>query len=367
MTDSYNKFKSTTIYGNLINDTSGTYIANALFKGNVGFNGNINLGSSNSNIYKYDGTLLGQKGDTGPQGDVGPSGYITLGRTGLTGPTGSTGSTGYKGPTGDNGLFGDKGSTGYKGPTGDNGVTGNKGQTGNNGVTGDNGPTGNKGPNGDIGTFSGTIVDLTSTGNITATNLDISGTIHTPYAKLLTGSTITSSYSGSFVEVQQGTGSSITLFDPTTIGLYKNPNASINIYNGTGSNLTISSSSGSVSNGDFSSHALGQDITYGYTTSSTSQTITSWFNQNVFFSNGYGSLRDQLGTYNDLISKPNQEGKNKFGGWKKPIDLSQFIIFAFYHINQNKSRVNEYYIREIIFFNFCELNFLILNISQRRV
>ena len=50
MTDSYNKFKSTTIYGNLINDTSGTYLANALFKGNVGFNGNINLGSS-SNIY----------------------------------------------------------------------------------------------------------------------------------------------------------------------------------------------------------------------------------------------------------------------------------------------------------------------------
>ena len=63
MTDSYNKFKSTTIYGNLINDTSGTYLANALFKGNVGFNGNINLGSSNSNIYKYDGTLfVGQKG-----------------------------------------------------------------------------------------------------------------------------------------------------------------------------------------------------------------------------------------------------------------------------------------------------------------
>ena len=76
MTDSYNKFKSTTIYGNFINDTSGSYIASCNLKGNVIIGGNINL-SNNSNIYKADGTLfVGQKGDTGLQGIQGKSLFI---------------------------------------------------------------------------------------------------------------------------------------------------------------------------------------------------------------------------------------------------------------------------------------------------
>ena len=86
MSLTYNKFKDTTVYGSLINDSSGTYIANASFNGNVGVTGNINLSSSNSNIYKYDGTIfVGQKGDTGLQG--------------LKGDTGLQGIQGLKGDT----------------------------------------------------------------------------------------------------------------------------------------------------------------------------------------------------------------------------------------------------------------------------
>ena len=60
-TYNYNRFRDTTIYGNFVNDSSGSYIADAIFKGNVSFDknimitGNINLGL-NSKIYNNDGT-----------------------------------------------------------------------------------------------------------------------------------------------------------------------------------------------------------------------------------------------------------------------------------------------------------------------
>ena len=76
--------------------------------------------------------------------------------------------------------------------------------------------------------------DLTCNGK-----LDINGTIHMPYVKLLTGQTITSNFSGYFVEVQQGAGSSVSLFSSNALGIYNSPNALINIYNATGSSLTL--------------------------------------------------------------------------------------------------------------------------------
>ena len=120
MSLTYNRFKDTTIYGNFINDSSGAYIANALFKGNVKVTGNINLNSSNSNIYKYDGTLfVGQKGDQGIQGIQGIQGL--KGDTGLQGVKGDTGLQGIQGVKGDTGL---QGIQGVKGDTGLQGIQG---------------------------------------------------------------------------------------------------------------------------------------------------------------------------------------------------------------------------------------------------
>lgn len=60
--ESFNKFRDTTIYGNLLNDSSGSsYIALTTLKGNVNINGNINLTSSTSKIYNSDGTLFGNE------------------------------------------------------------------------------------------------------------------------------------------------------------------------------------------------------------------------------------------------------------------------------------------------------------------
>ena len=58
------------------------------------------------------------------------------------------------------------------------------------------------------------------------------------YAALLTGQTITSDKSGYFIQVNQGTGNSISLFGSNTLG-YVGPIQYITIYNNTGSNLNV--------------------------------------------------------------------------------------------------------------------------------
>ena len=61
----------------------------------------------------------------------------------------------------------------------------------------------------------------------------------TPYANIRTGNTITSNYSGYFMEVLPGNGNMITVFDSSTFGLYGNPNARMVIYNGTMNDLQV--------------------------------------------------------------------------------------------------------------------------------
>ena len=67
----YNKFKDTTIYGRFINDSSGSFIADASFNGNVNLvkslniNGNIYLGvdskiySNGTEIFSFNNIRIG--------------------------------------------------------------------------------------------------------------------------------------------------------------------------------------------------------------------------------------------------------------------------------------------------------------------
>ena len=99
-----------------------------------------------------DGTLKGEKGDTGatgPKGDKGDTG--AQGPKGLKGDTGATGPKGDKGDPGEQGPKGLKGDTGATGPKGDKGDTGATGATGPKGDKGDPGEQGPQGLKGDTG------------------------------------------------------------------------------------------------------------------------------------------------------------------------------------------------------------------------
>ena len=84
-----------------------------------------------------DGTLKGEKGDTGATGPKGDKGD-----TGAQGPKGLKGDTGATGPKGDKG---DTGATGATGPKGDKGDPGEQGPQGLKGDTGATGPKGSDG------------------------------------------------------------------------------------------------------------------------------------------------------------------------------------------------------------------------------
>lgn len=92
--------------------------------------------------------------------------------SGTAGPTGPTGVDGTTGPTGTDGATGATGPTGSEGATGADGATG---PTGADGVTGATGPTG-------TATYSGptfiTPVQLTTTDNVSWTDIDVSA--HVP-------------------------------------------------------------------------------------------------------------------------------------------------------------------------------------------
>ena len=152
MSLTYNKFKDTTIYGNFINDSSGAYIANALFKGNLVVTQDI---SCNGNIY---GNCMDASNNYLRLVDASNT-YMKLGS--------------------------------------------------------------------DI------------SGNIIGNNVSISGSLKTPYASFTTGQTISSNYAGNFIEVLEGSGNTVTLFDSSTFGLHSDLNTSMTLYNGTGSDLII--------------------------------------------------------------------------------------------------------------------------------
>ena len=129
----FNKFKSTTIYGNFNNSD---YPDNSV-QASAHFQRNLYVGSTGctGNIY-VNGLLLGM---TGPQGFTGPMGLIgptgPKGQDGITGPTGPKGQDGINGTNGSNGSNGINGTNGSAGPQGPQGPQGFQGPQGNNGVS----------------------------------------------------------------------------------------------------------------------------------------------------------------------------------------------------------------------------------------
>ena len=154
------------------------------------------------------GFSLRFQGATGPRGPAGPAGGPT-GATGATGNNGATGAAGAAGATGASGPQGPQGPQGPAGATG-TGATGPQGPTGatGTGATGPQGPqgpvgatgtgatgatgtgaTGPQGATGATGSFSGNlttnvngqgysisnVATISTTGNITANNVSITG------------------------------------------------------------------------------------------------------------------------------------------------------------------------------------------------
>ena len=124
------------------------------------------------------GYSLRFQGATGPRGPAGPAG----------GPTGATGAAGNNGASGLTGSTGPQGPQGPQGPVGATG-TGATGATGPQGPTGASGPQGPQGATGATGSFSGNlttnvngqgysisnVATISTTGNITANNVSITG------------------------------------------------------------------------------------------------------------------------------------------------------------------------------------------------
>lgn len=125
-------------------------------------------------------------GPTGTQGPTGPTGASVTGATGpsVTGPTGTTGPEGTTGPTGFTGATG--ASSTVTGPTGSGGAQGSTGPTGMTGATGASSTV--TGPTGTIATTANLVVssvtcstvsitDLTTSGNLAANNVTVTGTL----------------------------------------------------------------------------------------------------------------------------------------------------------------------------------------------
>lgn len=168
---SFNKFKSTTIYGDFNNADypDNTIKASGTFERDLNVKGILNIGITGSSYYTSIGTTgtINCKNLVLPNGDVqtqinnisliaGATG--ATGSAGQTGPTGPQGLIGFTGPTGPQGLQGLIGFTGPTGPQGTNGTgsIGPTGPTGPQGIIGPTGPTGPQGTNGTIGTDGAT-------------------------------------------------------------------------------------------------------------------------------------------------------------------------------------------------------------------
>ena len=108
-----------------------------------------------------DGTLKGDKGDTGEQGPKGDKG--DTGEQGPQGIQGEQGPKGDKGDTGEQGPKGEKGDAGEQGPQGIQGIQGEKGDAGEQGPKGDTGAT----PNITIGTVTTLAAGSNATASIT--------------------------------------------------------------------------------------------------------------------------------------------------------------------------------------------------------
>jgi len=231
------------------------------FTGMTGATGNIGLTGSTGctgvagpiGETGYTGST-GETGDTGPTGETGctgphgPTGSTgPTGATGRTGPTGLTGSTGRTGSTGPTGITGDTGHTGDTGPTGETGdtgptgLTGSTGNTGPTGSTGRTGPTGHTGPVGPLGTGpTGPTGRTGSTGNTGPTG---------PTGN--TGMTGPPGYTGptgetGYVGPTGATGSTGSTGLTGPQGL-TGPTGPTGVVNDTMSNLTLTSTTGSIS------------------------------------------------------------------------------------------------------------------------
>jgi len=140
---SFNKFKSTTIYGNFNNADypDNTIKASGTFERDLNVKGILNVGITGSSYY----TSIGTTGTINCQNLVLPNGDVQTqinnisliaGATGATGATGAQGLQGFTGATGAQGL---QGIQGFTGATGAQGLQGIQGATGAQGATGING------------------------------------------------------------------------------------------------------------------------------------------------------------------------------------------------------------------------------------